>query len=144
MITRDAIVKVVLYIASDCVDTDFTAKLIDVYPPSDDYPQGYAMNLTDGIIRALYRDSWEKPAPMQPGNIYKVTIVAFPTSNLLKTGHRIRLDISSSNFPKYDVNPNTGAAEAAPTESKVALNQIFLSSSQPSQMILPVIIRSQD
>ncbi|HEX7024939.1 MAG TPA: CocE/NonD family hydrolase, partial [Gemmatimonadales bacterium] len=77
-----------LWIASDCPDTDFTAKLVDVYPPNSDYPEGFAMNLTDGILRVRYRDSWEHPVPMTPGQVYPIRIDAFPTSNLFRPGHR--------------------------------------------------------
>ncbi len=134
--------RVVLYISSDCVDTDFTAKVIDVYPPSEDYPTGYAMNITDGIIRARYRDSWEKPSLMAPGVVYEVTIEALPTSNLFKKNHRIRLDISSSNFPKFDINLNTGAPEATGREMKIATNQICLDATRQSRLILPVVPQS--
>ena len=89
-------------------DTDFTAKLIDVYPPSADYPKGYAMNLTDGIIRLRYAEDPSKPRLRRAGEMTRVTITLFPTANLFQPGHRIRLDVSSSNFPKFDVNPNTG------------------------------------
>ncbi len=82
--------------------------IIDVYPPSEDYPQGYALNLTDSILRARYRNSRERGELMNPGEIYELTITLYPTSNLFKEGHRIRLDIASSNFPRFDVNPNTG------------------------------------
>jgi putative CocE/NonD family hydrolase len=133
------VVQFVLWVSSDCVDTDFTAKLIDVYPPSDDYPDGYAMNLTDGILRARYRDSWEKPALMTPGETYQIRIEAFPTSNLFKRGHRIRVDISSSNFPRFDVNPNTGAAEAKSEDLLIAKNRIYLDAQHPSHVILPFV-----
>ena len=128
-----------LWISSDCPDTDFTIKLIDVYPPNADYPEGFAMNLTDGILRVRYRDSWEKPAMMTPGQVYEITVTAFPTSNLFARGHRIRLDVSSSNFPHFDVNPNTGEPEARATSSRVASNRLFLDRARPSHVVLPVI-----
>lgn len=128
-----------LWISSDCPDTDFTAKLIDVHPPSEDYPNGYAMNLTDGILRARYRDSWESPAPLVPGEVYLIRIEAFPTSNLFKRGHRIRVDISSSNFPKFDVNPNTGEPEARATGMRIARNRLFLDADRPSHVLLPLV-----
>jgi putative CocE/NonD family hydrolase len=128
-----------LWIASDCPDTDFTAKLVDVHPPSDDYPDGYAMNLTDGILRVRYRNSWERPELMTPGQVYEVTIEAFPTSNRFMPGHRIRLDIASSNFPHFDVNPNTGEPEGRATSMRVARNRIHLDQTRPSHAILPVI-----
>ena len=128
-----------LWISSNCPDTDFTAKLIDVYPPNADYPEGFAMNLTDGILRARYRDSWERPAPMTPGEIYAIRVEAFPTSNLFKRGDRIRIDISSSNFPHFDVNPNTGEPEAKSLSSRVASNRVYVDGEHPSHVILPVI-----
>jgi putative CocE/NonD family hydrolase len=132
-------ITVELWIASDCPDTDFTAKLIDEYPKNEDYPNGYAMNLTDGILRARYRDSWEKPALMTPGNAYRIKIEAFPTSNLFKRGHRIRVDISSSNFPHFDVNPNSGEAEGHAAQMRVATNKVYVDANSPSHIVLPVI-----
>ena len=128
-----------LWISSDGPDTDFTLKLIDLYPPSEDYPQGYALNLTDGILRCRYRDSWETPSMMTPGQVYPIKIEAFPTSNLFKAGHRIRLDISSSNFPHFDVNPNTGDPEGVGLSRRVAKNTVYLDASRPSHVVLPVI-----
>jgi putative CocE/NonD family hydrolase len=128
-----------LWISSNCPDTDFTAKLIDVYPPNPDYPEGFAMNLTDGILRARYRDSWEKPAPMTPGEIYAIRVEAFPTSNVFKRGHRIRIDISSSNFPHFDANPNTGEPEGRAVSSRVAQNRVYVDAAHPSHAVLPVI-----
>jgi len=128
-----------LWISSSCVDTDFTAKLIDVYPPNPDYPEGFAMNLTDGILRVRYRDSWERPSLMRPGEVYAISIDAFPTCNLFKRGHRIRLDISSSNFPHFDVNPNTGEPEGRASRFVVAQNRVYMDRQRPSHMILPII-----
>jgi hypothetical protein len=128
-----------LYIASDCPDTDFTVKLVDLYPPSTDYPDGFAMNLTDGIMRARYRHSWERPGPLAPGEVAELTISAFPTSNLFKGGHRIRVDIASSNFPHFDVNPNTGGPEGGGQAGRIAHNTLFVDASRPSRVILPII-----
>lgn len=132
-----------LWIASNCPDTDFTIKLIDVYPPNEDYPHGYAMNLTDGILRCRYRDSWERPALMTPGQVYRIQVTAFPTSNLFKRGHRIRLDVSSSNFPHFDLNLNNGAAEGAGGEMRVATNRVFVDKERASRVVLPVIPRDR-
>ena len=132
-------IRVRLWVSSDCPDTDFTAKLIDVYPPSKDYPQGFAMNLTDGVLRARYRDSWEKPVPMRAGEIYAVTIELFPTSNLFERGHRIRLDISSSNFPRFDVNPNTGAPPGPGPGARIARNVVHIGPATPSHVVLPLL-----
>jgi putative CocE/NonD family hydrolase len=130
-----------LWIASNCPDTDFTIKLVDVYPPNEDYPHGYAMNLTDGILRCRYRDSWERPTLMTPGQVYRIRVTAFPTSNLFKRGHRIRLDVSSSNFPHFDLNLNTGAAEGAGPDIRVATNRVFVDKARASRVVLPVITR---
>jgi hypothetical protein len=128
-----------LWISSDRPDTDFTIKLIDVYPPNEDYPEAFAMNVTDGILRVRYRKSWEKPEPLQPGAVAQVTVEAFPTANLFKRGHRIRLDISSSNFPHFDVNPNTGAPEGTGLTRQVARNTLYLDRDRPSHVVLPII-----
>ncbi|MFA6505095.1 MAG: CocE/NonD family hydrolase, partial [Treponemataceae bacterium] len=125
-----------LWISSDSPDTDFTIKLIDVYPPSPDWPRGFAMNLCDGILRARYRDSWEHPGFMQAGRVYRIKVVAFPTSNLFGPGHRLRLDISSSNFPHFDVNPNTAEAEGRGRGFRVAANTVFADAARPSCLVL--------
>ncbi len=130
-------VSAILWVSSDCPDTDFTIKLIDLYPPNPDYPQGFAMNLCDGILRARYRDSWEKPVMMEAGKVYELRIDAFPTSNWFAKGHRIRLDVSSSNFPHFDLNPNTGEAAAVGRHSRIATNTIWIDPSRPSRLLLP-------
>jgi len=89
------------------------AVLIDVYPPSVWYPQGYALNLTDSIARLRYRNGRERGELVKPGEPVPVTLTLYPTSNLFMPGHRIRLDVSSSNFPRFDVNPNTGGGDRA-------------------------------
>ena len=128
-----------LWISSDGPDTDFTIKLIDVHPPNEDYPEGFALNLTDGILRCRYRDSWEKPSLLVPGQIYSIKVAAFPTSNLFKQGHRIRLDVSSSNFPHFDVNPNTGAPEGKGLSRRIARNTLYMDATRPSHVVLPII-----
>ena len=132
-------VTVQLWISSSAVDTDFTAKLIDVYPPSADYPEGYALNLTDGILRVKFRNSWEKTELMTPGEVYHVEVGLLPISNLFVKGHRIRLDISSSNFPRFDVNGNTGENPGASPVRITALNSVYHDESRPSNVMLPVI-----
>ena len=134
-------IQVKLYAASSALDTDFTAKLIDVYPPSGNYPDGYAANLTDSILRARYRNSWEKPELLEPGKIYALTFELYPTSNIFKAGHRIRIDISSSNFPRFDVNPNTGGALGMERRFELAHQAIYHTPDYPSQVILPIIAR---
>jgi hypothetical protein len=136
-------VEVTLHAASTAVDTDFTAKLIDVYPPSRDYPGGYELNLTDGIIRARYRNAPEKQEFMKPGEIYKFTIELFPTANEFKKGHRIRLDISSSNFPRFDVNPNTGEPLGMSRRTVIADNSVYHDARHPSHVVLSIVRRSQ-
>lgn len=119
-------VRVVLRVSTDAPDTDFTAKLIDVHPPSDDYPRGYALGLTDGIFRVRYRHGFDAPAPVECVEPFEIEISPFATANRFERGHRIRLDISSSNFPKYDVNPNTGEPEGTSRQSRTAVNTVFV------------------
>ena len=128
-----------LHVTTDGPDTDFTVKLVDVYPPNADYPEGFAMNLTDGILRLRYRDSFEHPKLLTPGEVVEIEVSCFPTSNLFKAGHRIRLDVSSSNFPHFDVNPNTGGPEGPEGERRVARNTLFVDASRPSRVVLPII-----
>lgn len=132
-------IKVTIFASTDGPDTDFTAKLIDVYPPSADYPTGFALNLTDGIFRCRYRKSFEQPELCIPGKVMEIVIEPFATANLFKAGHRIRLDISSSNFPKYDVNPNTGAAEGIGRTRRIARNSILADAAYPSSIDLCVL-----
>lgn len=130
---------VVLWIASSAPDTDFTAKLIDVYPPNEDYPEGYHLNLADSIIRCRYRNGWDHAEFMEPGKVYRVQIALPPISNRFMPGHRIRIDISSSNFPRFDLNPNTGEPMGRHTFTQKARNTVFFDHSRPSHVILPVI-----
>jgi hypothetical protein len=132
-------ITVRLWITSDSPDTDFTAKLIDVHPPNEDYPNGFAMNLAEGILRCRYRDSWERPSPMVPGEVYAITIELFPTGNLFRPGHRLRLDVASSNFPHFDVNPNSGEPEGAMEHPRVAHNRVFADAARPSHIVLPIM-----
>lgn len=132
-------VEVKLWISSSALDTDFTAKLLDVYPLSDDYPDGYHMNLVDSILRCRYRNSWTKPEMMNLHGTYPITIKLPPTSNLFKAGHRIRLDVSSSNFPRFDVNPNTGEPVGRHVRMVQATNTVHLDQENPSHVVLPFI-----
>jgi hypothetical protein len=132
-------IDVKLWASSSALDTDFTAKLLDVHPPSPDFPAGIDMNLEDGILRARFRNSLEKAELMKPGTIYEFTIQLYPTSNLFKAGHRIRLDLSSSNFPRFDVNPNTGEPLNAHRRMAVATNTVHHDRARPSHVVLPVI-----
>jgi uncharacterized protein len=132
-------IMVRLWVGSSAPDTDFTAKLVDVYPPSDDYPEGYQMNLSDSVIRCRYREGWDREVFMEPGEAYEVTIAVPPTSNLFASGHRIRLDVSSSNFPRLDLNPNTGEPMGRHTRTQVAEQTVYVDSERPSRLELPVI-----
>lgn len=138
LVVSGAIV-VELFVSSDCPDTDFTAKLIDVHPPNADYPDGFAMNITDGIFRLRYREGWDRETRAEAGAIYRIEIQPFAVSNLFKAGHRLRLDISSSNYPQFDINPNTGAPEGCTDEFRVAMNQVHCGGSHPSRLSLPVV-----
>jgi uncharacterized protein len=132
-------IEVHLWVATSAVDTDFTAKLIDVYPPSAWYPQGYALNLTDSIARLRYRNGRERGELVTPGEPVQVTITLYPTSNLFMPGHRIRLDVSSSNFPRFDVNPNTGEAIGRERRRVVADNTVFHERGRESRVVVPVV-----
>ena len=123
------------YAASSAVDTDFTAKLVDVWP------NGFAQNLTDSILRARYRNSQEKPEFMNPREVYKFTIDLWATSNVFKVGHKLRLEVSSSNFPRFDRNLNTGEEAGSATRTMRATNTIYHDREHPSALILPVVPR---
>jgi hypothetical protein len=131
-------VQVSLWVSSEAKDTDFTGKLIDVYPPSHDYPEGFAMNLEDGIVRMRFRHARSKEELMEPGAVYPVTIDLWAISNRFEKGHRIRLDLSSSNFPMYDVNPNTGEPIGKHTHLKKTINTVHHGGDYPSCLVLPV------
>jgi putative CocE/NonD family hydrolase len=132
-------ISVRLWVASSAADTDFTAKLLDVYPPNEDYPDGYALNIGDSIIRARYREDRVRPTPLVPGVTYPCEIVLYPTSNVFARDHRIRLDLSSSNFPRFDVNPNTGDPLGTSGRAIVAENTIYHERVHPSHIILPIV-----
>jgi hypothetical protein len=126
-------VSVELYAKSSAVDTDFTAKLVDVGP------DGFAQNLTEGIIRARYRESQEKPELMSPGEIYKFNIDLWSTSCVFRKGHLLRLEISSSNFPRFDRNLNTGEEAGAAQRYVSATNVVYHDADHPSALVLPVV-----
>jgi putative CocE/NonD family hydrolase len=127
----------VLYVSSDAPDTDFFVKLIDVYPPTDDYPAGYAFPVTDGILRARYREGFESATMMSPGEVYKLTIPVQPAGNVFKAGHRLRLDIASSSFPNFDINQNSGDPENRVW--RIAQNTIHHDSVRASRIELPIV-----
>jgi uncharacterized protein len=128
-------VKATIYASSSAVDTDFTALLADVEP------SGYARFLTDGIVRARYRNSTQRAEPIEPGKIYAYSIDLWATSNLFKAGHRIRLYVSSSNFPRFDRNLNTGEPIAGSARMVKASQRIYHDAQHPSALVLPVIPR---
>ena len=126
-------VLTMLHAASSAADTDFTAKLVDIHP------NGYAQLLAEGIIRARYRDSFKKQILLEPGKVYEYTIDLWSISHVFKRGHRIQLEISSSNFPKYDRNPNTGHKFGEDAELRKATQTVHHDADYPSHIVLPVI-----
>ena len=124
-----------LHAASSAPDTDFTAKLCDVRP------DGYSHNIVEGVMRARFRGSLSAPAPITPERVYEYAIDLWATSHVFKAGHRLRLEVSSSNFPRYDRNPNTGADFGADSELSTALQSVFHDRRYPSHLVLPVIPR---
>ena len=127
-------IEVTLYVSSDAKDTDFTVKLIDVYP------DGRAYNLDETIQRMRYRDGYDKPKVwMEPGKVYKVTLQPMTTSNYFEAGHRIRIEISSSNFPRFDRNLNTGGRNYDETKGVIARNAVHHSKQYPSAIKITVV-----
>ena len=129
--------EAILFVSSSAPDTDFTAKLVDVHP------NGRAEILVDGILRARYRESAAAPAPLEPGRVYEVRVWLGSTANRFEAGHRIRLDVSSSNFPRFDANTNTGGtiADEGPDAAEPAVNRVFHDSARPSRLLLSVVER---
>jgi putative CocE/NonD family hydrolase len=126
-------VQLKLFAKSSTVDTDFTAKLVDVWP------NGFAQNLTEGIVRARYRNSAQKPEMMTPGEIYPFTINLLSTANVFLKGHRLRLEVSSSNFPRFDRNLNDGQKPGLDGKPVPATNTVYHDSEHPSALILPIV-----
>lgn len=128
-----------IWASSSARNTDITAKLLDVHP------DGKAYNICDGILRGTFREGDQFQVPMEPGTPYEFTIDMWSTSMLFRKGHRIRVDVSSSNFPRFDVNPNTGASlfAAGPNREDpvVAENTVYFDSTKPSRIVLPIIPR---
>jgi hypothetical protein len=126
--------KVILYVSSDVVDTDFTAKNTDVYP------DGRSMLIADGILRTRFRNnSFTSSEMMVPGTIYRLEIDLWATSIIFNKGHRIRLALSSSNYPRFDVNPNTGGDLFDKETMITASNTIYYNKSYPSHILLPAV-----
>ena len=128
-------VRLELFASSSAVDTDFTALLADVDP------SGYARFLTDGIVRGRYRESTEHASLMDPGRVYKLEVDLWATSNLFKAGHRVRLYVSSSNFPRFNRNLNTGESTLGSTRAVKARQEVHHDAARPSALVLPVIPR---
>jgi putative CocE/NonD family hydrolase len=130
-VTGNVVLKV--FASTDCKDTDFTGKLVDVHP------DGYAQILLEGVIRGRYLKSYKEENLLTPGTIYEFYVDLWSTSQVFQKGHRIRLEVSSSNFPKYDRNPNTGHKFGEDAELQVAHQKIYHDAAHPSHLILPVI-----
>ena len=126
-------VELVVYAASSAPDTDFTATLVDVYPA------GAAIHICEGIVRARFRQSYERPTLIEPGQVYEYSISLWETSNLFREGHRIRLEVSSSNFPRFDRNLNTGEDSGFDDRPESAQQTIWHNQQRPSHLVLPVI-----
>jgi len=122
-----------LYASSSAVDTDFTGMLVDVWP------NGFAQNLTSGIVRMRYRNSQEKPELANPGETYHIAVDLWATSNVFLAGHKLRLEVSSSNFPRFDRNLNTGEEQARATRMVKATNVIYHDKARPSAVIVPIV-----
>jgi putative CocE/NonD family hydrolase len=132
-------VTATIWASSDALDTDFTAALVDVEPAAEDGEEGRPIILCEGIVRARFRNGTDNPEMMAPGEIYEFDIDMWDTSNLFEEGHRIRVEISSSNFPRYNRNLNSGNPIATDTEITVANQQVYHDSLHPSHITLPVI-----
>src|SRR4029077_13148869 len=130
--------EVELWIAASALDTDVTAKLIDVYPPNEDHPYGYDMLINDSIIRTRFREGFDREVMMEPGTPYLVRIQLPPTSNVFAKGHRIRIDVSSSTSPRLERNPNTGEPIGQHTQMVTAQQTVFSDTEHPSRVTLPV------
>jgi hypothetical protein len=128
-------IRVKLFAASSAPDTDWVARLIDVHL------DGYAQRIQDGIIRARFRESYEQPSLLTPGKTYEYTIDLWNTSNLFLKGHKIRVDVASAGFPKFDRNLNTGKSNEATSEMQAAKQTILHDSAHPSHILLPVVPR---
>jgi putative CocE/NonD family hydrolase len=128
-----------LWVSSSAVDTDFTAKLVDVCPPNQDYPEGFDLNLCEAILRMRFRNGFEREELMEPDQVYEIEIELQPASNRFMPGHRIRLDVSSSNFPLWDANRNTGEPLGRERRILVAHQTLYHDAERPSHVVLPVI-----
>lgn len=126
-------IRATIYVSTDVRDTDITVKLLDVYP------DGRALNLSHGIARASFREGYDHRAPLEPDEVYAIDVEMFPGSNLFEAGHRIRIEVSSSNFPNFARNLNTGKSSDTTAEMRVANTRVYHSAEYPSHIVLPVI-----
>ena len=127
-----------IFISSNATDTDVTVKLIDVYPRSESWPDGFHMNLADTILRGRLRNGFEREEMMEPNHVYRFEIALTPVANRFVAGHRIRLDVASSNFPRFDVNPGTGEELGRHTFTRRTHNTLWAGSAYASHITLPV------
>ncbi|MDU7693598.1 MAG: CocE/NonD family hydrolase [Helicobacter sp.] len=132
-------IKVKLFIKSDAKDSDFCVKLIDVYPPSSSYPHGFVMNISHGILRARYRNGYERAEFLQKDMVAELSINLFESCNIFKKGHRIRLDIAGSNFPHFDINPNSGQEPGLAKNKQIANNEILVGGKYGSFLELNIV-----
>jgi putative CocE/NonD family hydrolase len=126
-------IRLMLFVSSSAVDTDFTGKLVDVHP------NGFCQRLSDGVVRGRYRSGPETAELMEPGTVYELHVDLWNTSHVFGSGHRIRLEVSSSAFPKYDRNLNTGEDIGSGTRMVTAENRVWHDAGHPSQLVLPII-----
>lgn len=126
-------IKAELYVSSSAVDTDFTVKLLDVYP------DGTAYNVQEGVLRMRYRESLREANMMDPGTIYPIEVDLHAMANTFKAGHKIRIEISSSNYPRIERNLNTGGNNYDETQGIVAHNKVYFGEQHPSAIVLPVV-----
>src|SRR5690625_841288 len=127
-----------LFLSSDAPDTDLHVMLLDIYPASDEWPDGYYLNVVDGLQRVRYRKGLDDPQFLEPEEIVEVNVPVGPTANRFEVGHRIGVWISSSSFPRFDPNPNTGEPIGKHTHTRIATNRIHHSDLYPSEIHLPV------
>jgi putative CocE/NonD family hydrolase len=131
-------IELKLWVSTTARDTDFAIQLVDVYPPGTVQEEEYPLLITEGVVRMRYRNNRTVQALLEPGEVYDVAIELTPTSNVFKKGHQIRLQVSSSSFPQYDVNPNTGEPMGYDTHAVTAVQTIHHSERYPSCLVLPI------
>ncbi len=132
-------ITVRLFVSTDAPDTDFTAALLDCYPPNADYPEGYRLRISDSIKRLRFRNGYDREEFVSPGDVVELTIELYPTANVFATGHRIAVEISSSNYPRFDINPNTGESIGQHTHTRAALNTVHHNANHASRLELSVL-----